>query len=149
MSTAHSPDDLPERRRRAEHWVNGYTATAVAAVLATTPIPGGATAVLCALEATMCYQIGKIYKTDWSMAEASAAAGVIGLAAFAGKIVVLEGSLILGPFAFVAKPAIAAGIVKTMGKLVIKHFEDCAQPFVKGTYREISGFFAPLTKSAI
>ena len=37
--------DLAEPRRKAETWVNGYTATAVTAVLATTPIPGAATAV--------------------------------------------------------------------------------------------------------
>jgi uncharacterized protein (DUF697 family) len=119
-------DDLAEKRRKAEAWVNGYTATAVAAVVATSPIPGTATGVLCTLEATMCYQIGRIYKTNWSIGEATAAAGVIGIAAFLGKIAALEALTFL-PFAgWVAKGVIAAGIVKGMGQLVIKHFEHCA-----------------------
>lgn len=116
---------MSEQRRKAEAWVNGYTATAVASVLATALVPGAATAILCTLEATMCYQIGKIYKTNWTSAEGAAVASTIGLAAFVGKIAALEGSILLGPFAFAAKPAIAAGIVKGMGQLVIKHFEDC------------------------
>lgn len=37
--------DLAEPRRKAETWVNGYTATAVTAVLATTPILSAATSV--------------------------------------------------------------------------------------------------------
>ena len=68
----------------------------------------------------MCYQIGKIYRNDWSMGEAMAAAGVVGLAAVAGQIAALEAAILTGPFAFAIKPAIAAGIVKTTGQLVIK-----------------------------
>lgn len=114
-----------EKRRRAEAWVNGYTAGAVAAVLAASPVPGSATGVLCTLEATMCYQIGSIYKASWSAGEAAAVAGAIGLAAFFGQIATLE-ALTFVPFAgWVAKGVIAAGIVKAMGQLVIKHFEDC------------------------
>jgi uncharacterized protein (DUF697 family) len=113
-----------ERRRKAEAWVNGYTATAVGTVLATALVPGAATVVLCALEGTMCYQIGKFYRHDWSMGEATTTAGVVGLAAFVGQIAALEAAILTGPFAFAIKPVIAAGIVKTMGQLVIKHFED-------------------------
>ena len=118
--------DWADKRRRAEAWVNGYTATAVAAVLATSWLPGAATGLLCALEATMCYQIGKIYKTEWTMSDATAAAVVVGFAGLAGSIAAMEATIFLGPFVFLAKPAIAATIVKTMGQLVIKHFEDCA-----------------------
>lgn len=117
--------DLGEARRKAETWVNGYTATAVAAVLATAMIPGAATAALCTLEATMCYQIGRFYRHSWSTQDGVAAAGVVGLAAFAGQIAAMEAAILTGPFAFAIKPMIAAGIVKGMGKLVIKHFEDC------------------------
>jgi hypothetical protein len=120
-----TPDDPREKRRKAEAWVNGYTATAVGTVLATALVPMAATGILCTLEGTMCYQIGKIYKNNWTMGEATAAAGVIGLAAVAGQIAALEAAILTGPFAFAIKPAIAAGIVKTMGQLVIKHFEDC------------------------
>src|SRR5882762_8626693 len=116
--------DLAGARKKAEAWVNGYTATAIAAVIATAVVPGGATAVLCALEATMCYQIGRFYRHNWSMADGSAVAGVIGIAAFAGQLVAMEAAILTGPFAFAIKPVIAATIVKGMGKLVIKHFED-------------------------
>lgn len=126
MSTSMSIGDSAERRSKAEAWVNGYTATAVGTVLGTAWLPGAATAILCALEATMCYQIGKIYKNNWTMADASAAAGVVGLAALVGQIAAMEAAILTGPFAFAIKPAIAAGIVKSMGQLVIKHFEDCA-----------------------
>lgn len=116
--------DLPAKRAKAQAWVNGYTATAVGTVLGTALVPGAATVILCGLEATMCYQIGKIYKHEWTWVDAKAAASVVGIAAFAGKIVALEAALLTGPFAFAIKPAIAGGIVKGMGQLVIKHFED-------------------------
>lgn len=124
MSDA-SFQDRAAKRAKAESWVNGYTATAVGTVLATALVPGAATAILCSLEATMCYQIGKIYKHSWSMGEATATAGVVGLASLVGKIAALEAAILTGPFAFAIKPAIAAGIVKGMGQLVINHFEDC------------------------
>ena len=73
----------------------------------------------------MCYQIGKIYRHDWTMGEATATAGVVGLAAVAGQIAALEAAILTGPFAFAIKPAIAGSIVKALGQLVIKHFEDC------------------------
>jgi hypothetical protein len=117
--------DRDDKKTKAEKWANGYTATAVGAVLVTALVPGGATAVLCTLELTMCYQIGKIYKHDWSMGEATAAAGAVGLAAVAGQIAALEAAILTGPFALAIKPAIAGGIVKTLSKLIINHFEDC------------------------
>jgi uncharacterized protein (DUF697 family) len=126
VATSLGSSDRAEQRRKAEAWVNGYTATAVGTVLATAIIPGAATAILCTLEATMCYQIGKIYKNNWTMGEATTAAGVVGLAALVGQIAAMEAAILTGPFAFAIKPAIAASIVKTMGQLVIKHFEDCA-----------------------
>jgi uncharacterized protein (DUF697 family) len=116
----------PEKRAKAEAWVNGYTATAVASVLGTSWLPGASTAILCTLEATMCYQIGRIYKVDYSMGEATAVAGAIGVAAFVGKLAAMEAATFIPVIGWAAKPAIAAGIVKSMGQLVIKHFEDCA-----------------------
>lgn len=115
--------DMEEKRRRARKWVNGYTAVGAAAVLPVAWIPGAATGVCCTLEATMCFQIGMIYKGSWTMAEATAAAGVIGLASVAGKIVALEATILLGPMAFLAKPPIAAAIIKTLGETIIQHFE--------------------------
>ena len=118
--------DLSEKRRKAEAWVNGYTATAMATVLGTSWLPGASTAILCTLEATMCYQIGRIYKVNYSMGEAATAAGAVGVAAFVGKLAAMEAATFIPVIGWAAKPAIAAGIVKSMGHLVIKHFEDCA-----------------------
>lgn len=120
-------NDLYRKRQRAEGWVNGYTATAIGLVLAVSWVPGAATATLCALEATMCLHIGRIYKGDaWSKTDALAAAKLIGLAGLVGPIAAMEAAILLGPFAFVAKPAVAAGIVKAMGQLIIRYFEDLA-----------------------
>jgi len=113
-----------EIRRKAEKWVNGYTATGAGLVVATALVPGAGTAVLISIEGVMCYQIGKFYKHDYTESDGLAAASVIGIASFLGPIAVFEASLVLGPLAFAAKPAIAAGIIKSMGQLVIKHFED-------------------------
>jgi uncharacterized protein (DUF697 family) len=115
--------DLAEKRKKAESWVNGYTATAIGLVIATAIIPGAGTVALVSIEGIMCYQIGKIYNHEFTEADGAAVASTIGLAAFVGPIAAFEASLLLGPFAFAAKPAIAAGIVKSMGQLVIKHFE--------------------------
>ncbi len=86
-------------------------------VIATAIIPGAGTAVLITIEGIMCYQIGKIYNNDFTENDGLAAASVIGLATFAGPIFAFEASLLLGPFAFAAKPAIAAGIVKSDGSV--------------------------------
>ncbi len=119
-------EDLAEKRRKAEVWVNGYTAGAVASVVAASPIPGAATAILCSIEAIMCFQIGRIYKVNYSMGEATAAAAAVGIAAFLGKIAAMEALTFL-PFAgWAAKGVIAAAIVNGMGQLVIKHYEHCA-----------------------
>ena len=115
--------NLSEKRSKAESWVNGYTATAAAMVIATAIVPGAGTVVLITIEGIMCYQIGKIYNHEFTESDGAAVASTIGLASFIGPIVAFEASLLLGPLAFAAKPAIAAGIVKAMGKLVIKHFE--------------------------
>jgi uncharacterized protein (DUF697 family) len=109
-----SPGEKAEKRRRAENWVDGYTATAVATVLGTSWLPGASTAILCTLEATMCYQIGRIYKVNYSMGEATAAAGVIGVAAFVGKLAAMEAATFIPVVGWGAKPVIAGGIVKSM-----------------------------------
>ncbi len=120
--------DLPRKRKRAEEWVNGYTAGAVGIVVLTSPIPGTATAVLCGVEGTMAFQIGKIYRgDDWKMSDAFVTARSVGLAALTGKIAALEAATLLGPFAPVGKAAIAAGVVKVMGQMVIRHFEVLAE----------------------
>ncbi len=115
---------MRERRQKAEAWVAGYTATAVGTVVATALVPGAATVILTGLEATMCYQIGRMYRVSWTPGEAATAAGVVGMASFAGKIVALEGAIVLGPLGVPVKAAIAGTIVQLMGQLVIKHFED-------------------------
>jgi uncharacterized protein (DUF697 family) len=110
-------------RSRAETWVNGYAVAGTGLVVAAV-VPGATSAALITIEATMCYQIGKIYRgDDYEWGEAVAAAGVVGLAAIAGKIVALE-ALTLIPWAgWAAKAAIAGGIIKGLGQVVIAHYE--------------------------
>lgn len=115
------------KRKQAEAWVNGYTATAVAAVLATSPLPGTATVVLVGIEVTMCLHIGRIYCSEFSAAQAKSTATAIGLSAVVAKIAAMEALTFL-PFAgWAAKSTIAAGIVKILGQKVIAHFEANAQ----------------------
>lgn len=116
--------DLAQKRNEAEAWVKGYTATAVATVLGTSWLPGASTGILCTLEATMCYHIGKIYKADWTLSEASTVAGAIGVTAFVGKLIAMEAMTFLPIAGWAAKSGIAAGVVWSMGQLVIKHFEE-------------------------
>ncbi len=123
-----SPEEKAEKRRKAETWVNGYTSTAMGTVLGSPWLPGASNAILATLEATMCYQIGRIYKVNYSMGEATAAAGVIGVASFVGKLAAIEASIYTRVIGRGAKPVIAGGIVKSRGQLVIKHFEDCPEP---------------------
>lgn len=125
-SSSHTKPSKAQLRSDAEAWVNGYTATAVGMVAATAIVPGAATGILCTLEASMCLHIGKMYKGNFSMAEATAAAGTIGLAAVAGKIAAMEAAILTGPFAFAIKPAIAGAIVKILGQAVINYFEERA-----------------------
>lgn len=115
-----------QRREKAEAWVNGYTATAVATVMGTSWLPGASSAILCTLEATMCYQIGRIYKKNYTMADAITAAGMIGVTSFVAKLAAMEACTLIPFLGWAAKSAIAAGVVKGMGQLVIEHFEDCA-----------------------
>jgi uncharacterized protein (DUF697 family) len=86
--------------------------------------PGATSAALMTIEATMCFQIGKIYRgDDYEWKEAVKAAGVVGLAAITGKIVALE-ALTLVPFAgWAAKAAIAGGIIKGLGEAIISYYE--------------------------
>lgn len=111
-------------REKAENYVSGHTATAVAIVLGTALVPGAASIVLLAQEAVMAHQIARIYGQRITESEARAIAAKIGLASVAGKIVALEAAILTGPFAFAVKPAIAAGIVKILGGQIINYFED-------------------------
>jgi uncharacterized protein (DUF697 family) len=115
---------MSSKAERARQWVNGHTATAVGVVLATALLPGAASAVLLAQEAVMAYNIGCIYKADFTQQDGKALAAHIGLATVAGKIVALEAAILAGPLAFAIKPAIAATIVKTLGELIIRYCEE-------------------------
>lgn len=112
------------QQQKARDWVNGNTAAAVGVVIATTPIPGAATAALTAQEVVMAYKIGGIYRADFSQTDAKALAAYIGLGAVAGKIAALEAAILAGPLAFAIKPAIAAAIVKSLGEAIIHYCEE-------------------------
>jgi len=79
-----------EKKARARKWVNGYTVAGTAVVIAAI-IPGTTSTALAAMEAHMCYAIGKIYKgEDYTMKEAVAVARIVGLVAIAAPMVALE-----------------------------------------------------------
>ncbi len=126
LADAQKHTDLIEKRQKAEGWVSGYVVTGAGTGFVTGWIPGAGTAALIALETTMVYQIGRIYKTNFTMGEATATIAVISLASLAGKFAAMEATILLGPFAPVGKAAVAGGIIKAMGTLIITHFEDCA-----------------------
>lgn len=111
------------KKSQAQSWVNGYAVTGAGIVIAAV-VPGATSAVLMTLEATMCFHIGKIYRgSDYKWKEATAAAGAVGLAAVAGKLIALE-ALTLIPFAgWAAKAPIAGGIIKVLGEAIIDYYE--------------------------
>jgi len=115
---------MTSKSDKARIWVNSYAIVGAAIVIAAV-VPGTTSAALIAIEGHMCYQIGKIFRgDDYTMGEAAAAAGVIGLASVAGKLVALE-LLNFVPFAgWAAKALVAGSVIKLLGEAVIAHYEQ-------------------------
>ncbi|GET39979.1 hypothetical protein [Microseira wollei] len=115
---------MMSKQERAREWVNNYAITGTGIVVAAI-VPGSTSVALMAIEATMCFHIGRIYRgDDFSMKEAGAIAASVGLAAVAGQIVALE-ALTLVPWAgWAAKGAIAGGIIKALGEAIISYYEN-------------------------
>lgn len=109
---------------RAREWVHKYALTGTGIVVAAI-VPGANSVALMAVEATMCFHIGRIYRgVNFSMKEAGGIAASVGLAAVAGQIIALE-ALTLVPWAgWAAKAAIAGGIIKTLGEAIISYYEN-------------------------
>jgi len=112
-----------ENRQHAESLVNKYATAGAVVAFVVTIIPGAATLLLCALEAAMLKHLSSIYRSRWEQGEEKAASAAVAFAALFGQLLAVEASIILGPLAFFAKPAIAAGIIKGLGRFVISHFE--------------------------
>jgi uncharacterized protein (DUF697 family) len=115
--------DNQENKIKARRWVNGYTAAGTVIVVAAV-IPGSTSAALIAMEVTMCYQIGKIYRGDgYTLEDAARAAKIIGLVAITAQIIALE-ALDFVPFAgWAVKGGLAGGVIKAMGESVIAYYE--------------------------
>lgn len=116
-----------DKKAKARAWVNGYTAAGTGIVVAAI-LPGTTSAALMGIEVTMCYQIGKIYRSDkYTMQEAIAAARVVGLVAIAAQMIALEAlDFVPGP-GWLVKGGVAGGVIKTLGEAVIKHYEKLEQ----------------------
>lgn len=114
---------MPTKQEKARRWVNSYTIAGTAAVVAAA-FPGTTSAALVAIEGSMCYQIGKIYRgDDYTFGEGVAAASMVGLASVMGQLLALE-ALNFIPFAgWAAKAAIAGGVIKALGEVIIEHYE--------------------------
>ncbi|MEA2343194.1 MAG: hypothetical protein QOF63_1363 [Thermoanaerobaculia bacterium] len=114
------------KKERAKNWVNGYAATG-GGVAAVAIIPGATSVALFTLETTMVLHIGRIYRgQQFTKADATA---VIGAAGFAGTIglgakVAMEGLNFFPIIGWAIKGGIAAGVIKTLGELIIKYFES-------------------------
>ena len=112
-----------EKKARARKWVNGYTVAGTAIVIAAI-IPGTTSTALAAMEAHMCYQIGKIYRgEDYTMKEAVAVARIVGLVAIAAPMVALEAANAVPIAGWAVKGTIAGGVIKTLGEAIIARYE--------------------------
>ena len=110
-----------EKKARARKWVNGYTVAGTAVVIAAI-IPGTTSTALAAMEAHMCYAIGKIYKgEDYTMKEA--VARIVGLVAIAAPMVALEAANAVPIAGWAVKGTIAGGVIKTLGEAIIARYE--------------------------
>ncbi len=111
------------KAERARVWVDGF-AIGGAALVAAAVVPGATSAALIVIEGTMCLQIGKIYKgDDYTMGEAVATAGVVGLAAVVGKIAALEALNLIPLAGWAIKAPVAGAVIKGLGEAIIYHFE--------------------------
>ena len=112
-----------DKKSRARKWVNGYTVAGTAVVIAAI-IPGTTSTALAAMEAHMCYQIGKIYRGEnYTMKEAVAVARIVGLVAIAAPMVALEAMNAIPIAGWAVKGTIAGGVIKTLGEAIIARYE--------------------------
>lgn len=111
------------KRQKAKNWVNGYTAVGTGIVIAAV-VPGSTSAALIALEATMAYHIGQIYKGLFTMEDAVEVAKRVGLAAVVGKVAALEALNFVPVAGWAVKAPIAAVVIKMLGDSLIEYFEN-------------------------
>lgn len=110
------------QKEQARAWVNSYVVLGTGVVMAAV-VPGATAGALMLLETHMCFAIGKIYRAEMTPAEAVKVAAAVGIAACAAQLAALE-ALNFVPFAgWAVKGVVAAGVIKTLGELIIKHYE--------------------------
>jgi uncharacterized protein (DUF697 family) len=126
-----------EKKARARKWVNGYTVAGTAVVIAAI-IPGTTSTALAAMEAHMCYQIGKIYRgEDYTMKEAVAVARIVGLVAIAAPMIALEAANAVPIAGWAVKGTIAGGVIKTLGEAIIARYEKMEREGTDGAIVDI------------
>lgn len=112
-----------DNKSRARRWVNGY-AIAGTGVVTAAVIPGSTSTALVAMEAHMCYQIGKIYRgADYTMQEAIAAARVVGMVAVTAPLLAMEALNAIPIAGWAVKAGVAGGVIKTLGEAIIAYYE--------------------------
>lgn len=112
---------------RARAWVNSYAVIGTGVVIAAV-VPGSTSAALSAMEAHMCFEIGKIYRGDnFTMMEAVRVAAAVGIAAIAGQMAALEALNLIPVAGWAVKGAIAGGIIKALGEAIIHHYESVSE----------------------
>lgn len=114
---------MSKNSEKARQWVNGY-AVSGAALVAAAVFPGATSAALMAIEGRMCYHIGKIFNgEEYTMGDAVAVAGVVGLASMVGKIAALEALNLVPVAGWIVKAPVAGAVIKGLGEAIIAHYE--------------------------
>jgi uncharacterized protein (DUF697 family) len=117
--------DTPKKllcRDKARHYV--HMTVLGGALLAPVPIPGFGSTGLTAIEIGLIFMIGRIYDENLSKTEIAMLAASLEVGSTVLSMVVME-TLNFVPIAgWLVKVPVAASVVKGIGELAIKHFED-------------------------
>ena len=114
---------VAELRAKASSIVTKYAVGCAGTAAATGPIPG-TSFMLTGVEATMAYHIARVYGFQPTITEAGAVVTGL-LTASAGLKVLAELATAIPVIGWwIAKPAIAASTCKTVGQLIIGHYEQ-------------------------
>lgn len=112
------------KAERARGWIHTYVAIGTGVVIAAV-VPGATSAALAAMEAHMCYEIGKIYRGDgFTPAEGFRVAAAVGIATVAGQLAALEALNLIPVAGWAVKGVIAGGVIKGLGEAIILHYES-------------------------
>jgi uncharacterized protein (DUF697 family) len=126
-----------EKKLRARARVNRYAALGTVIVIAAI-IPGTTSITLAVIEVIMCCQIAKIYRgEEFTLQEAIAVGRIVGFVALAAPMLALE-IVNLIPFAgWLVKGAVAGGVIKVLGEVIIARYEKAENQWLVTSAAEV------------